>query len=700
MLISMIFIMCNISFSPDTKYGFDQDTIWTKTFGGDTSDYAWAIKEDLEGYYAVAGVTASIGEGGKDIWVLKLNPVTGDTVWSKTYGGINDDLAYDIAIDSMGYYVVVGRTYSFGSGGGDLWILKIDPTNGDTIWGKMYGGAALDWAWEIAIDSEGYYFIVGQTWSYGAGGSDLYVLKINPISGDTLWTQTYGGSYGEAAYGAAVDSSGFYIAVGATYTFSAGNRDLWILKINPYSGDTLWSKNYGGIDGDVGYGVTVDPFGLYVVTGATSSYGSGDYDLWILKIDPSNGDTVWGKTYGGSKYEDGHKIAIDSLGFYIIAGNTESWGAGTLDVWVLKIDPSTGDTLITETYGGSDSDDARDILIDSYGYYIISGSTESFAIGDKDLWVIKLKGFYDLEPPVLDSLTHLKNDTLYPYGPYEVYIKIEDAGYGVEGGLLYWKQDTFVSFNSVALTHFSNNWWTAQIPEQTAPQLQDSIKLIYYVVAWDSVDNFAYSESLSFYLINVDIIPPKIESLTQLQRDTTSPYGPYEVWAKITDNKIGVKDGFLRWKKETDPVFFSETLSFIDADWWHGYIPQQITPEDSLCLFYFVQSTDSLGNLGCSDTLTFWLVNPSASISAPSKAFRVKIPSVCYKTINLDIYVPQRTTLETRVYSVDGRHIFRKIVAANEGNYTHKISLLPSGIYIIEIKTDKILDRRRVLLIN
>ena len=229
---------------------------WSKTCGGSVADEAKSIIEDSDGNYVVAGwAYSSDGDvhgsrGNTDYWILKISPQTGDTIWTKTYGGSNTDHAYSLIEDSDGNYVVAGKTYSSdgdvhgNKGDGDYWILKISPQTGDTIWTKIYGGSNTDYAYSIIEDSDGNYVVAGQTLSTDGdvkdnkGYDDYWILKINPQTGDTIWSETYGGSNSDRACSIIEDRDGNYIIVGESSSRNydvpgnKGMHDYWILKIS------------------------------------------------------------------------------------------------------------------------------------------------------------------------------------------------------------------------------------------------------------------------------------------------------------------------------------------------------------------------------------------------------------------------------------------------------------------------------------
>jgi hypothetical protein len=153
----------------------DQASQWAKTYGSWTEDVSWSIQQTSDGGYIVAGDTRSFGAGGWDIWVLKLDQ-NGNIQWQKTYGGRSDDSASSIQQTSDGGYIVAGDTMSFGAGDLDIWVLKLDQ-NGNIQWQKTYGGRNGEFASSIQQTSDGGYIVAGYTTSFGAGG--IWVLKLD-----------------------------------------------------------------------------------------------------------------------------------------------------------------------------------------------------------------------------------------------------------------------------------------------------------------------------------------------------------------------------------------------------------------------------------------------------------------------------------------------------------------------------------------
>jgi uncharacterized delta-60 repeat protein len=353
---------------------------WARTYGGSEDDFAYSIQQTGDGGYIVAGETWSFGAGVVDSWILKLSSV-GDIEWQKRYGlGLGDE-AYSIQQTNDGGYIVGG---SIVIGSWEIWVLKFS-FNGDIEWQKSYGRSFTDIARSIQQTGDGGYIVAGKT------GESIYVLDIWILKlssdGTIEWQKKYGGSQPEEASSIQQTNDGGYIVAGYTESFGAGSQDLWILKLNS-AGDIEWQKTYGG--SERAYSIQQTNDGGYIVAGL----GSGDF--LILKL-ASDGTIEWQKGYGGSGSGSAHSIQQTSDGGYIVAGRTWSFGAGNGDIWVLKLS-LVGDIEWQKTYGGIQSDEASSIQQTSDGGYIVAGSTDSYGAGKRDFLILKLSSNGDIDP--------------------------------------------------------------------------------------------------------------------------------------------------------------------------------------------------------------------------------------------------------------------------------------------------------------
>jgi len=355
---------------------------WTRTYGGANGDYGYSVQQTTDGGYIIAGSTTSFGAGYEDVYLIKTN-ASGDTLWTRTYGGTAMDVGCSVLQTTDGGFVIVGYTSSFGAGGLDVYLIKTN-ASGDTLWTRTYGGPNNDYGNSVHQTFEGGYIIAGSTLSFGAAG-DVYLIKTN-ASGDTLWTKTYGGA--SLDYGNSVQQTlgGGFVIAGYTASFGVGG-DVYLVKTNA-SGDTLWTRSYGGTGLDYGNSVQQTLGGGYIIAGYTYSFGQGlDDDAYLIKTNAS-GDSLWTRTYGGSHADWGNSVQQTFDGGYIIAGGTNSFSAGDNDVFLIKTN-SSGNALWTGTFGGPGDDRGYSVQQTPDDGYIIAGVTTSFGAGSNDIYLIK-----------------------------------------------------------------------------------------------------------------------------------------------------------------------------------------------------------------------------------------------------------------------------------------------------------------------
>jgi ribosomal protein S11 len=257
---------------------------WAKTYGGTGYEGASSVQQTSDGGYIVAGYTESFGAGGGDIFLIKTD-ANGNIQWAKTYGGTNREGAYSVQQTSDGGYIVAGYTESFDAGGGDIFLIKTD-ASGNIQWAKTYGGTNGEGAYSVQQTSDGGYIVAGITYSFGASWSDIFLIKTD-ANGNIQWAKTYGGTNGEGAYSVQQTSDGGYIVAAETFSFGAGWNDIFLIKTDA-NGNLQWAKTYGGTNWDLAYSVRQTSDGGYIVVGYTASFGAGT-DIFLIKTD-ANGD--------------------------------------------------------------------------------------------------------------------------------------------------------------------------------------------------------------------------------------------------------------------------------------------------------------------------------------------------------------------------------------------------------------------------
>jgi hypothetical protein len=359
-----------------------QNVVWSANYGGVYTEEAYSGVRTSDGGYAILGSTYSFGAGDHDIYLLRLDS-HGDTLWSRTYGGLATEYGYDIQLTGDGGFVVVGVTYSYGAGDADVWLLRLDFMGG-IVWSHTFGGAGKDTGRSVRVISGGF-LIGGGTSSFGHGYDDFYLLRTNSL-GDTLWTRAYGGGGGEVAFATRPTPDGGFVMCGATGSFGVGYSSMYVVKTDS-NGDTLWTTTYGGSRADMGYGIEVALDGGLIMVGATASYGAGEYDIYLVKTDP-DGFLEWEATYGGAMADQGFSVRPVPDGGYLIAGTTASFGSGKFDGIAIRTNP-IGTVEWQRTYGGTKSDYCYYSVTDNNAWVLI-GHTFSYGAGGSDVFINKI----------------------------------------------------------------------------------------------------------------------------------------------------------------------------------------------------------------------------------------------------------------------------------------------------------------------
>jgi uncharacterized delta-60 repeat protein len=298
---------------------------WARTAGGDGADYARSLALTGDGGYIVAGYTDSFGAGSRDALLLKYT-ANGSLSWVRTAGGSSDDLAYSVMQTADGGYIVAGQTESYGAGNWDVFLLKYT-SEGTLSWARTTGGSNYESGRSIAQTSDGGYIVAGVTSSYGAGGSDVFLLKFS--SEDSLsWAKTIGGDSRETANSIKQTKDGGYIVVGETLSLEV-YWDFLIIKLAA-DGTLSWVRTAEIDDGlereaqATSVAQTAD--GGYLVAGYSERRSWGANDAMSLKF-ASDGALTWSRVVGWP-YDRGDDVANAALlakdGGYIIAGSSPS----------------------------------------------------------------------------------------------------------------------------------------------------------------------------------------------------------------------------------------------------------------------------------------------------------------------------------------------------------------------------------------
>ena len=372
---------------------------WSRTFGGEAHEICYSVEQTVDKGYIIAGWTSSYGAGMSDFWLIKTNSY-GLEEWNRTFGGTDYDYGESVQQTNDGGYIITGISgLSYNTGCGDFWLVKTDK-NGIEMWNKTFGGTNVDWARSVQQTTDGGYIIIGETMSFGAGDEDIWMIKTD-ANGNKMWDKTFGGIYQELAMCVQQTKDDGYIIVGATFSFTTGSSDVWLIKTDA-NGDKVWDKSFGDNLSECGYSVQQTSDGGYIITGYTYSFGAGKEDVWLIKTDV-NGYEIWNRTFGGADHDGGWSVQQTSDGGYIITGYTDSFGDGSSDVWLIKTD-ANGDKVWDKTFGDASIDRGYSVQETIDKGYIILGDTLPFVNSGYDVWLIKTDSEGKSKNISLDSL--------------------------------------------------------------------------------------------------------------------------------------------------------------------------------------------------------------------------------------------------------------------------------------------------------
>ncbi len=323
---------------------------------------------------------------------LNEKPVQKSEVPSFTFitGGSGDETANDLVVSEEGDIFCFGTTTSLTYGGKDFYIVKTS-RDGKILFTSHYGSDKDEVGYAMTFTDDGGLMLAGYTNGYGALSKDFLTVKINS-SGDILKYQTYPGGHDEVGTAILRIPGDGYLLGGFRETPLKG-RDFLLIRIDP-DGQERWHKTYGGLQDDYISSMCSDGFGNLVVFGNTISYGAGNQDFYLMKLD-QNGDSLWARTYGSSDYEQAGSVVRTPDGYYL-CGHTAGFGHPEHQVYLVKTDPD-GFQVWDKQYGGVMHDGAEKMLLTDNGSLVMAGYSSSYGNGDMDFLLVQADASGNLE---------------------------------------------------------------------------------------------------------------------------------------------------------------------------------------------------------------------------------------------------------------------------------------------------------------
>jgi uncharacterized delta-60 repeat protein len=340
--------------------------------------------------------------------------------WDKTYGADKEEKAYGIVGTRDGGIAIAGTTRSFSAGKEDAYILKTDE-KGALLWEKRVGGTRKDIAYAIDENSKGELYVAGISKSYSKEGDyDVYALKFSK-NGKLLWGKSLGGPGKDYADALTATKDGGVVIVGKTKSFGHGHYDMYVIKLSS-SGKVLWSKTFGGASNEEAHSVTELKDGSLIIAGGTESFGAGDFDFYIVKLS-AEGKKLWEKYYGEKKADMFYTVTSSPDGGFTAAGYTRSYNAKKKDLTVMHCDKE-GNTIWHKIVGKHNHEIANGIVSTKDGILVV-GSTKSKGHGKNDFYIL-----------TFDNNGQLTSDKVYGGKKNDIansVAKTIDGGYAIAG---------------------------------------------------------------------------------------------------------------------------------------------------------------------------------------------------------------------------------------------------------------------------
>ncbi len=351
-------------------------TGWNQIYRGTAFlDYGQSVIQTSDGGYAIAGYTGSYEPLEIDALLIKTDS-EGNQLWNKTYGETIVDLAYSVVQTSPdGGYAIAGYKAE------GAWLIKTD-ADGNHMWNQTYGESGGEFGYSAIQTSDGGYAIAGSTWIYGAGSQDFWLIKTD-ADGNHMWNQTYGEDTTSDEYGRSVvqTSDGGYAIAGYTYDWAWQEGDAWLVKTDS-EGNQMWNQTYSSWHHDL--------YNCYSVVQTSDGGYALAAEYLLIKTD-SEGNQMWNQTCGAYVYS----VVQTSDEGYALAGMASG------DALLIKTD-ADGNHMWNQKFGGPSGDAGYSVVQTSDGAYVVTGYTQSFGAGDLDVWLIKTYGCE--EAPAIEQL--------------------------------------------------------------------------------------------------------------------------------------------------------------------------------------------------------------------------------------------------------------------------------------------------------
>lgn len=369
-----------------TPYGtraWKKEVFYSTCYGGTEMDKAFAMSLTSNGGIALCGMTSSYGAGGFDFMFMKTS-LDGSFNWGKALGYESSNGGKGMIETTAGGYYLTGYAYNPTYSCYYAYVYHLN-SSGNILLEGGYGTSTGNEFGEDCIQaSDNNFVIAGKTNGLGAGGYDLYIKKVDYTDGSNIWGWALGTTENDEGHALLERTGGGYVVVGQTNTGTDWN--IYFLLLNS-GGSSDLSLSIGGDNDDYGRDVALTSDGGYAIAGFTSSYGAGGNDYYLRKQD-ADGDPVWAHTYGGSSSDYCYSVIETSDNSFVMVGETASFNVDFRDLWIVKAD-SEGEAIWSWVFGGTGREAGYDVWEAADGTLYVCGEVSSYGAGNEDALLVK-----------------------------------------------------------------------------------------------------------------------------------------------------------------------------------------------------------------------------------------------------------------------------------------------------------------------
>lgn len=393
--IAVLFLLISTS----ALHAMVADTVFIKTYGGVNSEEFRDIIQTPDSGFLMTGFTNGFGQGSNAVYVVKTKK-DGTPMWSRALGGNAADVSYSMCTDGAGNYYIAGTSNSPGTAGGyDGYLICLD-INGNTLWEKFYGGSDWDFLYSVACLPDQSILVAGESYSFSDGGSDAWVLHLNSV-GDTIWTNHFGTTGNDAFKNINISPTAIYLS-GSIDSVNTDGRDGYVVKLD-YSGTEIWQVRYNNLGRDLLNGSVFTNDGNILIYGTTAEFDSVQNDIWLQKID-TNSTTLWMNNSGVPENDYVNKVIPIQNNELVIVGEKDPSGNGRKSMFLARYD-ANGNYIDSHSLGGGNDEEGFSGVRTMEGGLAFVGYTTSYGVANKDALLAYIRIDTTITPPMTYSNT-------------------------------------------------------------------------------------------------------------------------------------------------------------------------------------------------------------------------------------------------------------------------------------------------------